>query len=58
MRVQKGQMRQQKGHQPWQLFVQQELYRLGKGGFGVVVAAVNRLDNRQYAIKKIRLDSR
>lgn len=33
----------------------QELQRLGKGGFGVVVAAVNRLDGRQYAIKKIPL---
>lgn len=29
----------------------------GKGGFGVVVAAVNRLDGRQYAIKKIKLVS-
>ncbi|KAG2496142.1 hypothetical protein HYH03_005744 [Edaphochlamys debaryana] len=35
----------------------QELYRLGKGGFGVVVAAVNRLDGRQYAVKKIKLDA-
>ncbi|KXZ55244.1 hypothetical protein GPECTOR_3g384 [Gonium pectorale] len=35
----------------------QELQRLGKGGFGVVVAAVNRLDGRQYAVKKIRLDA-
>ncbi|GIM05041.1 hypothetical protein Vretimale_9508, partial [Volvox reticuliferus] len=34
-----------------------ELRRLGKGGFGVVVAAVNRLDGRQYAVKKIKLDS-
>ncbi|KAI8469455.1 MAG: hypothetical protein J3K34DRAFT_459347 [Monoraphidium minutum] len=47
----------------------QELHRLGRGGFGVVVAAINRrgrprtrprafwgrLDGRQYAIKKIRL---
>ncbi|KIZ01806.1 putative serine/threonine-protein kinase GCN2 [Monoraphidium neglectum] len=32
-----------------------ELRRLGRGGFGVVVAATNRLDGRQYAVKKIRL---
>ena len=30
---------------------------LGRGGFGVVVAAVNRLDGRRYAVKKISLDS-
>ena len=33
----------------------QELRSLGKGGYGVVVAAVNRLDGRQYAVKKIRM---
>ena len=33
----------------------QELRTLGKGGFGLVVAAVNRLDGRQYAVKKIRM---
>jgi hypothetical protein len=33
----------------------QELRQLGRGGYGVVVAAVNRLDGRQYAIKKIRM---
>ncbi len=36
----------------------QELRRLGRGGFGVVVAAINRLDGRQYAIKKIPIDQR
>jgi hypothetical protein len=35
----------------------QELRTLGKGGYGLVVAAVNRLDGRQYAIKKIRMPS-
>ncbi len=30
---------------------------LGRGGFGVVVAAINRMDGRQYAVKKIRLDA-
>ena len=33
----------------------QELHRLGRGGFGVVLAAVNKLDGRQYAIKAIKL---
>ena len=33
----------------------QELRTLGKGGYGLVVAAVNRLDGRQYAVKKIRM---
>jgi hypothetical protein len=33
----------------------QELHKLGRGGFGVVVAAINRLDGRQYAVKKIKL---
>lgn len=35
----------------------QELRTLGKGGYGLVVAAVNRLDGRQYAIKKIKMPS-
>jgi translation initiation factor 2-alpha kinase 4 len=35
----------------------QELRVLGRGGFGVVVAAINRLDGRQYAVKKIPLDA-
>ena len=35
----------------------QEVRTLGRGGFGVVVAAVNRLDGRQYAVKRIRLDA-
>ena len=30
---------------------------LGRGGFGLVVAAINRLDGRQYAVKKIPLDA-
>jgi len=30
---------------------------LGRGGYGLVVAAVNRLDGRQYAVKKIRLNA-
>ena len=34
-----------------------EMRIFGKGGFGVVVAAVNRLDGRLYAIKKIKLMS-
>lgn len=32
-------------------FIEQE--ELGRGGFGVVVAALNRLDGRRYAVKKI-----
>ncbi|KAK9811583.1 hypothetical protein WJX72_006503 [[Myrmecia] bisecta] len=35
----------------------QELRSLGQGGFGLVVAAINRLDGRQYAVKKIKLHS-
>eukprot|EP00879_Flechtneria_rotunda_P030815 GHRR01033504.1.p1 GENE.GHRR01033504.1~~GHRR01033504.1.p1 ORF type:complete len:440 (+),score=169.37 GHRR01033504.1:313-1632(+) len=35
----------------------QEMTALGRGGFGVVVAAINRLDGRRYAVKKIRLES-
>lgn len=33
----------------------EEIKVFGKGGFGIVVGAVNRLDGRQYAIKKIKL---
>ncbi len=40
-----------------ELLVLQELRTLGKGGYGLVVAAVNRLDGRQYAVKKIRMPS-
>ncbi|KAG1662775.1 hypothetical protein FOA52_006801 [Chlamydomonas sp. UWO 241] len=36
----------------------EELQRLGKGGFGIVVAAINRLDSGKYAIKKITIDAR
>ena len=35
----------------------QELKRLGKGGFGVVVSAKNLLDGNVYAIKQIRLEA-
>ena len=35
--------------------VLQELRVLGRGGFGVVVAAMNRMDGRQYAVKKIQI---
>lgn len=35
----------------------QELKSLGKGGYGVVVSAINRLDGRQYAVKKIKMQS-
>ena len=34
-----------------------ELRQLGRGGYGVVVAAINRLDGRQYAVKKIPLEA-
>ena len=36
----------------------QELRVLGRGGFGLAVAAVNRLDGRQYAVKKIAMSRR
>jgi hypothetical protein len=35
--------------------VEQE--QLGRGAFGVVVAAINRVDGRKYAIKKVRMDT-
>lgn len=36
----------------------QEVAELGRGASGIVVAAVNRLDGRQYALKRIRLDAK
>ena len=39
------------------MHILQELHTLGKGGYGVVVAAINRLDGRKYAVKRIPLDA-
>jgi len=36
----------------------QEIRQLGRGAFGRVVLAVNRLDGREYAIKKVRMATR
>ena len=36
----------------------QEIRMLGRGAFGRVVLAVNRLDGREYAIKKVRMATR
>ena len=33
----------------------QEMRVLGRGAYGLAVAVINRLDGRQYAVKKIRL---
>ena len=35
----------------------EELNCLGRGGFGVVYRAMNRLDGQEYAVKKVRLTS-
>lgn len=35
----------------------QELQAIGKGGYGTVVAAINRLDGRKYAVKRIPLNA-
>lgn len=35
----------------------EERAKLGRGSFGQVVLAVNRLDGRKYAVKKIRLSA-
>lgn len=41
----------------WVLCACQEVRLLGKGAFGAVLLAINRLDGRQYAVKCIREDA-
>lgn len=42
-------------HLCWYKYVFLIIYILGQGGFGHVVLCKNKLDGRQYAVKKIRL---